>query len=267
MFLPSQTLQSHRIALYTTTAPALLFCLTLTIRRSPPLITRSPFTYADSQNYEATSYEESATLLSLITFAWSSPMIYSVLEQARQKAPKLSVPYVHSRNRSYRLYHNWKRSCAASLSGEAPTCAKEEVLGRCPKSVNGVLWRIMQANRSTFAVVWVFDILLACARNLPAFTVKHFLGELEAADERGTTRFAWAWLVIMVVSIGLRTLMMAADYFRWNGRLQTRTRTQVATLVFERSLLVSLSYESSSLARLTSASCRLTLDAASVASG
>jgi hypothetical protein len=209
----------------------MIFLVTLTIRRSPPLITRSPFTYADKQNFEKTTYEESATLLSLITFSWPSPMIYSVLEQARQKVPELSIPYVHARNRSYRLYHNWKRSCEASLSGGAPTCAKEETLGRCPKAVNGVLWRIVQANRSTFTVVWFFDI--------PAVTVKHFLSELEAADERGTRRFAWAWLVIMVVSIGLRTLMMATDYFRWNGRLQTRSRTQVAALVFERTLLVS----------------------------
>lgn len=166
-------------------------------------------------------------------------MIHNVLQQTRSRTPDLSVPYLHSRNRSYKLYHTWKRSCAASLSGGTPTSSKEEALGRCPKAVNGILWRIVQANRSTFFVVWFFDILLACARNLPAFTVKHFLRELEAADERGTTKFAWAWLVIMVVSIALRTLVMAADYFRWNGRLQIRSRIQVATLVFERALLVS----------------------------
>lgn len=216
-------------------APAVMFCIFLTIPRSPLLLTRSPFTYADNRNFDNTSYEESATLLGLITFDWCSRTIHSVLDQTNN-----SLPYLHARNRSYKLYHVWKRACAASLCGEAPSNAKEEALGRSPKCVNAVLWRIVQANRSTFATVWFLDILLACARNLPVLAIKRFLDELEAVEAKGTTKFAWTWLVIMTTSLALRTLLTAMDYFRWNGRLQTRIRSQIAAIVFERSLLVSV---------------------------
>lgn len=174
-----------------------------------------------------------------MTFGWAAPMIRSVLEQARNGAPEISIPYLPARNRTYSTYHTWKRSCTASLSRQLASTPKEDALGRSPQIVNAVLWRIVQANRSTFLVTWFFDILLACARNLPAWSVKRFLQELEGAEARGTSRYAWAWLVIMTSSLAIRTLLTAADYFRWNGRLQTRIRSQVAAMVFEKTLLVS----------------------------
>lgn len=242
VFLPSNRAHQYSfdaITLYTSCAPALLLCIDLVIPRSPSLSTHSPFTYSISAEHKQTSLEESASLLSLITFSWTVPTMMSVIQQVQMQIYEIVMPYLHARNRSYNLYHAWKLSCASSLRGDLPANPKEEALGRCPKRVNAVLWRIVQANRSAFIVVWTFDIFLASARNLPALTVKHFLIELDAIEVRGTSKYAWAWLIIMVGSIAFRTLLTAADYFRWNARLQSRTRSAIATLVFERALLVS----------------------------
>lgn len=243
MFSPSETAHNSSVSLatlYTTLTPAFVFCMALLVPRSPHLITRSPFTYSSKEGFDQTTFEDSATLLSLVTFSWPKATMSFVIDQSRSSVDELIVPYRQARTRSFHLYHAWKQSCARSLRGELPPNPKEEALGRCPKRVNAVLWRIVQVNRSAFVVVWIFDILLACGRNLPALALKYFLSELEAVESRETTKYAWAWFVIMTLSLAARTFITAADYIRWNVLLQGRTRAAIASLVFERALLVRL---------------------------
>lgn len=215
-------------------APLTIFSLTLSIHRSPPLITRSPFTYQDTNGFEKTSYQESASLFSVLTFGWAIHLIRSVRQQACDGVQDHSVPYLHASNRSYRLYHDWKASCAASLKGQEPANAKEEALGRSPCRVNAVLWRILQTHKSEFLITWFLDFLLAVWRMAPAWALKVFLAELAAIESKATMKYAWSWLVILVMSLVIRSIITAIDWFQWSGRLHTRIRSQVGSLVFEK---------------------------------
>lgn len=162
-----------------------------------------------------------------------------VQEQADAGEQDHSVPFLQSKNRGYNLYHAWKASCTASLNGQEPITAKAEALGRSPKRVNAVLWRVLQSHKSSFLLNCFLDFLLAGWRIVPAWSMRVFLRELATVKSKGTSKYAWAWLVFLIFSLVIRTIATAMNYLTWNGRLHTRIRSQMNSLVFEKLLLVS----------------------------
>lgn len=219
-------------------SPLLLLSIILRVPRSPPLVTQSPFTYTNTDDYRQTTLEASSTLASIITFNWAGVVMKRVTQQAEENARESSVPYLQSKNRGYHLYHEWKASCQDSLNSRQPANALQAALGCAPNWANGVAWRISQTHKRAYLRVWFFDTVLIVSKVGPAWALKRFLQELSDVEIHGSTKYAWAWLVVMIGSLFARTFLTAADYFQWYAHLHTRVRSQMSTLVFEKILLV-----------------------------
>jgi hypothetical protein len=242
--------------LYTYLAPFLLLAITLNVPRAPPLSVQSPYTYSSDTGHDKASYEQTASLWSNILFNWVTPTIRDVNAQAKldknkdkdkdtadQNQNEYEAPYLPREDRSFKLYNDWKSSCAASLtSTEGSPSAVERAFGTTPKYWSPLAWRIFRCHQSNILLSAVGEVVLVLIRYSPAWALDHFIRELESSKS-GTAhapspKVAYAWLAVLILALIARTTLTAATYWQWNTRISLRIKAQLCTLIFEKALQV-----------------------------
>ena len=254
-----------------TAASAVCCFLAMSTSRSPPAITRSPFTYA-TDGYKKdcrVSFEEEASLLSIIVFGWASQIMKIARLEGVARSPKTAadgsdpaagpvkdtdLPHLRAVDRAYSAYRTWTRSAAKSRSadgggGWSSSATEDPSLGSAPGIFAGrkLAWRVFVSNRGVIVLGVVAEALLAISRCLPAWATKHFLQHLETRNssdelssgvEVSATRRTAFWLLVLVACLMSRSLIQNLAYYNWNCLNHGRIRTQLNTVLFEKTLKV-----------------------------
>lgn len=220
---------------------SLCLIMAISIERAPPCAARSPYTYPAGTEEERVLASGSASIASMMTFDWLCP----ILQNANQGGDESKYPKLPAADRSFALHNKWKSSCRASIRSVKPVdiLPGDMDMGRppLPKLFNRLQWRILVCNTATILRGTVLEMVLACLRYAPAWTVKNFLETFEkTASGRASRRLACAWLIVIVLSMTARSLVQNQAYANWNVINTPAIRSQLNGVLFAKTLRVSL---------------------------
>jgi len=217
------------------------FLLVGRARRGPHLIFESSYdAKADSAPNPKESQSgnvaeiASCSVFDFLFFGWVAPIVSEGYK--KEQMDQNDLPYLTAEYRSSNLFKAISSSVAEASKGQSGVM---KAVGRAPKWINPLLWRVIVINKHGFGLQIMLALLNSVLYYAPAFFLRKivfFLEHKESPDEQQSAAFGFAYCAGLLLSMVLEATVSGQLWYISNSVLCARIRVQLGTALYAKTL-------------------------------